>query len=76
MSEPGRDSVTPEITTRRAGPPLRVVYIAGAGRSGSTLFARILGQAAGFCYVGEMKYFWENGSVKNELCTCGSAFLD
>jgi len=23
-----------------------------------------------------MKYFWENGSVKNELCTCGSAFLD
>jgi UDP-N-acetylglucosamine transferase subunit ALG13 len=51
-----------------------VAYIGGAGRSGSTLLERILGQIEGLCAVGEVVNLWERGVLRNQLCGCGAAF--
>jgi len=50
---------------------LSVLYIAGAGRSGSTILERILGNAAGFVSVGEVRFFWEYMAAGDRLCGCG-----
>jgi len=55
---------------------LQVLYIAGAGRSGSTILHNILGQVEGYCAVGEIRYIWERGLIKNRLCGCGVPFHD
>lgn len=52
----------------------RVLYIAGTGRSGSTLVAQCLEQQAGGVHVGEMRYLWERGVTENHLCECGAPF--
>ncbi|MDQ3946227.1 MAG: sulfotransferase, partial [Actinomycetota bacterium] len=57
-------------------PPVKVLYIGGFGRSGSTLVERILGQIPGFCSAGEVVFIWQRGLVENQLCGCGAAFSD
>jgi hypothetical protein len=47
------------------------LFIAGAGRSGSTLLDGIVGQASGCVAVGELNYFWEAGYGENVSCSCG-----
>jgi len=54
----------------------RVLYIAGSGRSGSTLLANILGQVAGIFNAGEVRYIWERGMIQNRLCGCGRPFRE
>jgi hypothetical protein len=54
----------------------RILYIAGAGRSGSTLLAMILGGLPGCTSVGELRHIWERGVLANRLCGCGEAFHD
>ena len=49
-----------------------VIYIAGAGRSGSTLLSNLLGQLPGAVNVGELYYLWERGLRDNILCGCGT----
>jgi hypothetical protein len=56
--------------------PLRVLYVGGWGRSGSTLLDRLIGQVPGFFSMGEMRDFFLRGCVENRLCGCGEAFLD
>lgn len=51
-----------------------VIYIAGSGRSGSTLVERTLGQAPGFVNVGELIDLYRRVAAHNELCGCGLAF--
>jgi hypothetical protein len=55
---------------------LKVLYIAGNGRSGSTLLDVILGQVPGFFPVGEVRNVWDYGVVENRPCGCGEAFGD
>jgi hypothetical protein len=57
-----------------AHPPVDVVFIAGFGRSGSTLLAQVLGQLPGFVSVGELRHLWLRGVVENQLCGCGEPF--
>lgn len=52
------------------------MYIAGIGRSGSTLLSRTLGGAPGFFAAGEIMHFFGRGWANNELCACGSRFRD
>jgi hypothetical protein len=59
-----------------ASDPVRVLYIGGAGRSGSTLLDLMLGQLPDFFAGGELKYLWERGLARNELCGCGARFLE
>ncbi|NOZ78848.1 MAG: sulfotransferase, partial [Acidobacteria bacterium] len=51
---------------------VHVLYIAGWGRSGTTILGNILGQIPGFTAVGELRYFWERNLTDNYLCGCGS----
>ena len=49
---------------------IKVIYIAGEGRSGSTLLERMLGQINDIVSVGELRFFWNQGSVGSQLCGC------
>ena len=51
--------------------PVTVLYVAGSGRSGSTILDRILGQLDGFFSVGELANIWERGLVAGRRCGCG-----
>jgi hypothetical protein len=55
---------------------VKVLYIAGFERSGSTIVNRVLGQIDGFVAWGEIRDIWEHGIVKNKSCTCGVSFAD
>lgn len=53
---------------------LKIVFIGGSGRSGSTLLDLLLGQVDGFFSLGEMCHIWERSFVENQLCGCGKPF--
>lgn len=55
-----------------AGPV--VLYIAGSGRSGSTLIERTLGAAPGFANVGELIELFRRTVTLDENCGCGERF--
>lgn len=50
---------------------IKVLYIAGEGRSGSTILGAILGEIQGFLFVGELMSIWKHFFIENNLCTCG-----
>lgn len=56
---------------------VQVLYVAGPGRSGSTLVTDVLGQLEGWANVGELMFFWRNrrrGSARS--CGCGVLLSD
>ncbi len=53
---------------------IRVIYIGGQGRSGSTLLERALGELPGVLSVGEMVHLWDRGLRDDQLCGCGEPF--
>jgi hypothetical protein len=55
---------------------IKVLYIAGCDRSGSTLLDCTLGQVKGFFAGGEVWHFFGRGMVNNELCGCGQHFRE
>lgn len=55
---------------------VKVLFIAGNGRSGSTILHNILGQFDGFYAFGELRYIWERSILKNRLCGCGVPFQE
>jgi hypothetical protein len=57
-----------------ASGPTAVMFIAGTGRSGSTLLERLIGAYDGFWPVGEMRFVWERSFAHNQLCGCGQPF--
>ena len=56
--------------------PVRVLYLAGSGRSGSTLVTTALGQMEGFFAAGELRYLWQRGLVEDRPCGCGTTVRD
>lgn len=66
-------SVRPEVGAARTA-PLDVLYIAGFGRSGSTLLDRLLGQDPRLHSAGEMNGVWPLGVIANRMCSCGKLF--
>jgi Sulfotransferase family len=53
---------------------VKVLYIAGSGRSGTTLLDRILGQLDGFFSAGELENIWQRGVLADRRCGCGLPF--
>ena len=51
-----------------------ILYIAGWGRSGSTIIGNILDQLPGVFHGGEIWYVWEQGLLEDRLCGCGNPF--
>jgi Sulfotransferase family len=52
----------------------RVVFLAGLGRSGTTLLERALAELPGVEALGEVNHLWHRSLVEDELCGCGQAF--
>lgn len=52
----------------------KVLYVAGLGRSGSTILANSLGQIEGFFSAGELNFIWRHNVLENRLCGCGRPF--
>ncbi len=50
---------------------IKVLYIAGMTRSGSTILGNVLGQIDGFFHPGELWRLWDNGLIENRPCACG-----
>ncbi|MEJ2283977.1 MAG: sulfotransferase [Desulfobacterales bacterium] len=48
---------------------IKVLYIAGPTRSGSTILSNILGQISGFFHAGEVIEAWDRGRLWK--CSCG-----
>jgi hypothetical protein len=55
--------------------PVKILNIAGAGGSGTTLLVNILGQYEGFFAGGELCYLWSAFGT-NRPCACGKHFLE
>ena len=53
---------------------MRVVYIAGYGRSGSTVLDRAIGQHDGYASLGEAWKFWSHVAYADQYCGCGLRF--
>ena len=53
-----------------------VIYIAGSGRSGSTLLERVLGGMPGAVNVGELIDLFRRTAPLGERCGCGLAFTE
>ena len=52
----------------------KILYVAGAGRSGSTILSCLLSSLDGFVFAGEPYYLWEEGFGENRRCGCGEPF--
>jgi hypothetical protein len=57
-----------------AGQAVPVLFIAGFGRSGSTLLDRLLGSTPDVHSGGELAAIWTHGLVADRLCSCGAPF--
>jgi hypothetical protein len=63
---------SPDQTKQTAADaPVRVLFVAGTGRSGSTLVGNLLGSVPGAVSVGELRYLWERGLRESAPCGCG-----
>jgi len=56
--------------------PVRILYLAGWGRSGSTILGALVGQAEGCFFGGELWYLGQRGWAQNYLCGCGKPFRE
>src|SRR5205823_1051409 len=59
----------PVVTT---GTQPKVLYIAGPGRSGSTVLDQVLGELPGFVSTGELQALWQRGLVERRPCGCSA----
>ena len=50
--------------------PIKVLYIAGAGRSGTTILDTLLGEIDGFFSAGELRWLWWGGLMNDWQCGC------
>jgi hypothetical protein len=50
---------------------MKLLYVLGRGRSGSTVFANVLGELDGFFSGGEIRSFWDPVVVRGSTCGCG-----
>jgi Sulfotransferase family len=55
---------------------VKVLYVAGLGRSGSTILSNSLGQIGGYFSAGELNFIWRHNVIENRLCGCGRPFRE
>ena len=56
--------------------PVKVLYVVGLGRSGSTILSNSLGQIPNFFSGGELNFIWRHNVIENRLCGCGRSFRE
>jgi hypothetical protein len=55
---------------------VKVLYVVGLGRSGSTILSNSLGQVGGYFSAGELNFIWKHNVIENRLCGCGRPFRE
>ena len=50
---------------------VKVLYIVGWKRSGSTVLGNLIGELPGFVHAGELRTLWGQGMLHGRLCGCG-----
>lgn len=55
---------------------VRVVFVVGKGRSGSTLLDDMLGTLRGVESLGEVRQVWDRGAMADYTCSCGLHVVD
>ncbi len=55
---------------------MKVLYVLGRGRSGSTIFGNVLGELDGFFCGGEIRFLWDPVVVRRSTCGCGSIVFE
>jgi hypothetical protein len=55
---------------------MKVLYVLGRGRSGSTIFGNVLGELDGFFCGGEIRFLWDPVVVRSSACGCGSIVFE
>lgn len=53
---------------------IKVVFVGGSGRCGSTLLSLLFSEHQSFFDCGEIKNIWERGILEDRKCACGSHF--
>ena len=59
---------------RMESAPVKILYVGGYSRSGSTLVGRVLGELPDTVCVGETRFLWSRGLLDNVECGCGQPF--
>lgn len=60
----------PNVGSKR----IKVVYVGGSGRCGSTLLSLLFSEHQSFFDCGEIKNLWERGVLEDRKCACGEPF--
>lgn len=71
MTEP----VPQETTEASSRNGLRILYVAGVPRTGSTVLGELLGSIPDVIFVGELNFFWRRFAGA-EMCSCGRPLPD
>jgi hypothetical protein len=59
------------LRPRMPDKPIKLLYIVGSGRSGSTILGNVLDQADGVFHAGELRGMWKYALMPGSLCGCG-----
>lgn len=55
---------------------MKVLYVLGRGRSGSTIFANVLGELDGYFAGGELRFLWDPVVIRHGSCGCGQPITE
>ena len=55
---------------------VKVLFVGGTGRTGSTILDKVLGSSPSWFSGGELAFIWDKGMVQGGLCSCGKAVND
>lgn len=67
-------TVHPQVPSPRSASLAKVLYIAGWGRSGTTIVDNILNSYDSVVSTGELVYLWQRGLIQDRSCGCGRRF--
>jgi hypothetical protein len=67
---------TEQAATSTVRSPVKVLYLIGWGRSGSTLLDTLLGEVPGFFSAGELRNLWKEGLQEGRRCGCGRPVVE
>ena len=55
---------------------MKILYLAGTGRSGSTILGRVLAESPGFFLAGEVSRLWNRIVLGRDVCGCSERLPD
>jgi hypothetical protein len=57
-------------------PEIKLIYILGFARSGTTVLGNLLGEVEGFVHVGELCRLWRRAAFARDRCGCEKKMVD